>query len=138
VSAPTAWTLLVATAALHLGFQLTVSALVYPALGDTHSAFEASHVRHSRRIAPLVGVVYAALLAGTGCVVTATSGGLRWVAVALTLAVLALTGLGAVPLHRRLAHGFDVPTFRRLQVVDALRTLAAGWLLAVAAFELLT
>ncbi len=50
--------LLVATA-VHAGFQLTVSRLVYPALAAVApAAWEPTHAAHSRRITPLVGLVY--------------------------------------------------------------------------------
>ncbi|MBC2960774.1 hypothetical protein [Nocardioides deserti] len=57
--------LLVGATALHAGFQLTVTALVYPRLaGTAPAAWSREHSRHSRTITPLVAVVYAAVLHG--------------------------------------------------------------------------
>ena len=58
---PSTWLLVVAGA--HLGFQLTVSLVVYPALREVDAdAWSVAHERHSRRIAPLVGALYVPLV----------------------------------------------------------------------------
>lgn len=96
-------------AALHLGFQLTVTLVVYPALiaaGDPHSpdagSWQGDHARHSRRIARVVAPVYVFLLLGAG--VAVTTGPDLWSATgsAAVLALLAVTALRAAPLHGRL------------------------------------
>lgn len=117
--------LVLAAAALHAGFQLTVTALVYPALLRSEP-FAPAHRRHSRGIVPLVVVVYGALVA---------TGVLRVVAGALdTGAVVALLGAGvaglttalvAAPTHARLSHGRTPDLTRRLLVADRVRTTAA-------------
>ena len=61
-SVETAEVLVLAAAALHAGFQLTVSVLVYPALLRAEP-FAPAHDRHSRSIVPLVLLVYVALVA---------------------------------------------------------------------------
>ena len=63
-----AWTVaLLASTALHAGFQLKVTLVVYPALADVQpNLWAAAHARHSRRITPLVALVYGGAL--TCCV----------------------------------------------------------------------
>ena len=66
--------LLVATA-VHLGFQLTISVVAYPALLATPDPeWRAAHAAHGRRITPLVAVVYGALVVtAVGALLTARS-----------------------------------------------------------------
>lgn len=118
---------LLAATGVHLGFQLTVSALTYPTLAAVpRSRWAAAHDAHSRRIAPLVGVVYAGVL--VGCVGALVSGP----SYAVGLAVLGngtamgLTALLAAPMHGRLGRGHDAMLVRRLLVVDRGRTTAAA------------
>lgn len=92
-------------AALHAGFQVTVTVLVYPALVEVgDDVWSQAHDRHSRRVVGLVGVVYAVLL-GTGAlaVVQAPCPG-PWgrTALGLTGSALVLTALSAAPLHGQL------------------------------------
>ncbi|MGA9745861.1 MAG: hypothetical protein WBQ50_00235, partial [Nocardioides sp.] len=63
-------TLLLVATAVHLGFQVSVTLLVYPALGRVGAdSWPAAHAAHSRAIVPLVVVVYGALvLSGTAAV----------------------------------------------------------------------
>ena len=89
---PAPWLLLVAAA--HLGFQLTVDLVVYPALGEVPGGVWAvAHDRHSRRIVPLVALLYPplVLLLGWACVAEPRSPA-TWVAIA--------GGLLAVAHHR--------------------------------------
>lgn len=127
-----AGTWFLAAAAVHLGFQAVVSLVVYPALGDppTGQAVEREHL-HTARIAPLVAVVYAALVASAvGVLVVDGLGGLApLLGVAL---VAAATGLGAVPQHSRLGHGWDARAYRRLVLVDRLRLVLAVGLVVLA------
>lgn len=126
---------MVVATAVHLGFQVTVTLIVYPALAATPaSTWATAHAAHSRRIAPLVVVLYAALLASVaaallerpdlGVIVSA-------VAVALTFG---LTAAGAGPLHVRLRGARDDALLRRLLWVDRVRTLAALAALIAAAW----
>ena len=56
LSEPAPWLLLLA--GMHLGFQLTVDLVVYPALGEvTDGEWTRAHERHSRRITPVVAAV---------------------------------------------------------------------------------
>ena len=119
---------LVAATALHLGFQLTVSLVVYPALVRTPAdAWRERHTHHSRSIAPLVALVYGALLvACAGALVRAPDAGAVLAALA-SLATIAVNGAVAAPLHGRLARtGPDPGLLARLRVADLARTALAG------------
>ncbi len=118
--------------ALHAGFQATVTVLVYPVLGDRRAdEWRAAHHRHSRAIAPLVGVVYLALLVTGGWLVASDPDLAGWAALALTAAALATTAAAAAPTHGRLADRDDA-LVARLLVVDRWRCVLAV-LAAVAA-----
>lgn len=115
-----------AAAAAHLGFQLTVTLVVYPALAATPAeAWAQAHLAHSRRIAPLVGVLYAGLLGtAAGALLTAPSPG-TVVAAAATTAAIGLTATVAGPLHVRLGRGREEGRLRSLLRIDRVRTFAA-------------
>lgn len=124
-------------AALHAGFQLTVTGVVYPALATrTAAEWPAAHDRHRRSIAPVVLVVYGALL-GTGAWLVASGPSpAGWLALAATALAFVLTAAGAAPTHGRL----ESPTpalLSRLLVVDRMRCAAAlaGAVGAVAALS---
>jgi hypothetical protein len=125
------------TTAAYAGFQWTVHVVVYPQLGAVpDSAFTAYERSHERRIGYVVGPLFAGLVVTTALLWFARPAGtstwgpaLSW---ALLLAVLGITGLLAVPLHRRLERGWDPSTHRRLLRVDALRLAAATADVAVA------
>ena len=131
--------LLLAATGLHAGFQATVTLLVYPALAEVPpERWHDAHDRHSRRIVPIVGVVYVALLVtGVGAVAGDPSSALLWVAALSSAAAVLVTATAAAPLHGRLGSGRDQALVARLLVVDRLRcgcaTLGfAAALLAVA------
>ena len=138
---PEAWRVaLVAATSLHAGFQLAVSVVVYPALAATTSgSWRSVHDAHSRRIAPLVGLVYAAaLVAVVGAVLTDPVAAVLLAALATGVA-MALTAALAAPLHSRLGRADrpDADLLRRLLLVDRLRAVAAV-LALVAAVAALT
>ena len=123
---------LLVTAAVHLGFQLTVTVVVYPALADVPVAgWAPAHAAHSRRISvvvalaylPLVGVGVWALLAGP------VSAGLLLAAAGAGLAFLT-TALVAAPTHGRLGSGRTDALVRRLLVADRVRLAGAAVCLA--------
>ena len=112
---------------LHLGFQVTVTGVVYPALSEVgDDDWARAHDAHSRRITRLVAPVYF-LLAGA-CL---------WVLVAgpydaLLLAAVsgaALSGVTtmavAAPTHGRLGRERTSSAVRRLLVADAVRLVGA-------------
>lgn len=122
--------LLVLTAATwaHLGFQVTVSTLVYPVLAATPStAWAEAHGRHSRVIAPTVAVLYAALLVGSVAVLVTGPADAVLVALAGVALSLGTTAVLAAPLHGRLGtEGPSPQRLARLLVVDRVRTLGAA------------
>ena len=131
---------LVAASALHLGFQLTVTMVVYPALARVDCAHWAeAHSRHGRAITPLVVLNYGALvLSGTWALAVRWPD--AWVVVSLVGAVVSMltTALVAAPAHGRLGDGLDPVLMERLLRADRLRTTGAAWALTgalVAAVE---
>ena len=118
---------LLAATGVHLGFQLAVTVLAYPALAAVpRGRWGPAHDAHSRRIAPLVGVVYAAVLVGCiGSLVSRPSYAVG-LAVLGNAVALGLTALAAAPIHARLGRGHDAALVRRLLRVDRGRTTAAA------------
>ncbi|RLV51202.1 hypothetical protein D9V37_00680 [Nocardioides mangrovicus] len=111
--------------ALHAGFQLTVTVLVYPALAAHDAAqWPTIHGRHSSRITPLVGLVYALLVVCGGVLVAAGPGPLAVVGLLGGAASLVVTATLAAPLHGRL-RTHDTTRVARLLVVDRWRCAAA-------------
>jgi hypothetical protein len=137
---PSTWCVLaLAATAVHAGFQVTVTALVYPALARTAPAlWEDAHDRHSRRIAPIVAVVYvAALVSVVGAVLSRPAPGTVVAAVG-TLVTVGVTAALAAPLHGRLGRvGADPELLRRLLVVDRVRAVGAVVALAGAVVAVL-
>ena len=72
----TSGTALLAATALHFGFQVTVTAIVYPALARVAApGWAAAHRAHTRAIMPMVAVVYGALgLAGGWALLSVKTG----------------------------------------------------------------
>ena len=119
---------LVAATAVHAGFQLTVTCLVYPALARVGpTEFARAHAAHSRAIVPLVGLVYgAAVVAVVGTVVGAPRSVLAWSAAGATAGAVLVTAFRAAPLHGRLGrHGPEPDLVRSLILTDRVRTLFA-------------
>ncbi|CAM3503433.1 hypothetical protein [Nocardioides zeicaulis] len=125
---PVPWLLLVAAA--HLGFQLTVDVVVYPALRDVgDAAWSRAHERHSARITPVVAAIYPPLvgvLAWAAATHAAEPG--TWVAVAGGALAVLTTAAVAAPSHGRLATApaeARPALLRRLDRADRVRTLGA-------------
>lgn len=116
-------------AVLHLGFQATVTVLVYPALarvGREHPEdWTAVHARHSRAIVPLVGVVYVGLLAAGVWSLASGPGPLDLVALAGAWGAVLVTGAVAAPTHGRLATP-DPALLERLLRADRWRAALAA------------
>ncbi len=94
---------LVAATALHAGFQLVVTALVYPAFAETPvGEWPARHAAHSRRITPVVGLVYGWLFVAVILAVTDGLSAWRGVAVAASAVAVLATAFCAAPAHARL------------------------------------
>ncbi len=111
--------------ALHAGFQLTVTVLVYPVLAGRGAAeWRVAHARHSRAIAPLVAVVYGALVVVGGWLVVEGPDLVGWMALTAALATFALTAAAAAPTHGRLTDRDDA-LVTRLLVADRWRCACA-------------
>ncbi len=117
--------LLVATA-LHVGFQVTLSVVVYPALVQIPPAsWRTAHGNYWLRVVPLIALVYVlAALACAGVLFTGATAS-AWVASVATTTTIGLTVLAAIPLHRRLELAPDVALLRRLTILDRVRTAVA-------------
>jgi hypothetical protein len=122
MTGPWSVALLVTTAA-HAGFQAVVTLQVYPALARVPAvAWPSAHAFHSRRITPVVVVVYGALLvACTGAVLAAPGSVGVWVAALGATATFLVTAAGAAPIHGRLGGRRTELLLSRLLVVDRLR-----------------
>ncbi|RYB89476.1 hypothetical protein EUA06_16030 [Nocardioides glacieisoli] len=125
---PAPWLLLVAGA--HLGFQLTVDLVVYPALGEVGpEGWASAHAGHSRRITPVVALVYVPLVLVLGWVAVADPRDVgTWVALAGGLVSVGATAAVAAPIHGRLS-SVDADErevlLDRLGRADRVRTLGA-------------
>lgn len=112
-----------------LGLVWTVQVVIYPGLaGVGREAFPAWHAAYTTRIGWLVGPL---MLAEAGSALWLLGQGLRSPAFLLSVGLLALvwlsTALVQVPLHQRLAQGFDATAQQRLVRTNWLRT--AAWTL---------
>lgn len=107
---------------MHLGFQLTVSFVIYPALADAPE----THNAHGRRITPVVVVVYGLLAGACGWAVLTEPHGWTIVSVVAAAVAALLTAFGAAPLHGRLGKQWSRPLVHRLLLIDRLRTVAAA------------
>ena len=124
---------LVGATALHAGFQLTVSRVVYPALGDLPPAtWRRAHDAHSARIGPLVAVVYPALAVALAGRLLARPDRATLAAAAASALTVAVTATGAAPLHARLGRGHDPRLVARLLRADRARSVLAVAALAAA------
>ena len=125
---PTTWLLVVA--AVHAGFQLTVDLVVYPALSEVApERWVTAHRGHTRRITPLVALVYPALVVSVASVALVRPGHPgTWVAAAGVGIAVAATACSAAPIHGRLAtSAVDERTalLRTLARADRVRTAGA-------------
>lgn len=119
-------------AGVHAGFQLTVTALVYPALSRVPADRWANeHARHSRAIIPLVGLVYVLLAASVIWLLMTDRHGSTYVGAVGAATIAAVTAFGAAPLHGRLSVRND-ELISRLLRIDQVRALLAVLLVGVA------
>ncbi len=132
--------LLLVAAALHVGLELVVHLVVYPALADSSSGtgapYRRAHERHMRRMSVAVAPVYGLLaVAAVGLVVAAPSV-LAVVCLALVVGTFAVTALAAVPAHEAIvtepAPARRADLHRRLARADRVRLLLATALLVLA------
>lgn len=126
---------LAVAAALHAGFQLTVTVLVYPVLARVPApGWSEAHARHSRLITPLVVLVYGALAATCVWVVADERSTAGLLAVGAAVLCVVVTAVGAAPTHGRLGR-LDAPDpalLRRLLALDRARGALAVLCLTLA------
>lgn len=118
---------LAVAAALHAGFQLTVTAVVYPALVTVPARdWTRAHTAHGRAITPVVVLTYGALLTAVAWALPSQpSDPAVWVCAAGTALSMSATAFVAAPTHGRLAHRQDEMFLRRLIVSDRVRAVGA-------------
>ena len=135
---PAPWLLLVAAA--HLGFQVTVDLVVYPALGEVpREAWFVAHDRHSRRITPVVALIYPPLVLLLGWTVIAEPRGIAtWLAAAGGLVAVGATAGVAAPVHGRLSIAPVADRRRLMRLLDRVnRVRTIGAVVCVAGAVLL-
>lgn len=121
-----------AATALHAGFQVTVTGLVYPGLARVPEAqWRVNHEVHSRLITPLVVLTYGLVLLTGAWVWRAPSPESTalvwlWVATGSLVVCFGATAAVAAPTHGRLAAGKQDALVRRLLWVDRVRALTAS------------
>ena len=119
-------TALVAATAIHAGFQLTVTVVVYPALARiAPEDWQDAHRAHTRAITPLVAVVYGLLVLTGAWAVIDGPDGWTWLALVTAAVAMLVTAVSAGPTHTRLGAGHDPNLIRTLLRVDRIRTAAA-------------
>lgn len=125
---------LIAVSAVHAGFQLVVSVVVYPSLADSSvESWPATHEAHSRRISFLVVPLYGLLLVVSAWVLASGPGALAVTSVVANLLAVGITATVAAPTHGRLGReGRTSGSMARLLWSDRVRTLCAVVALAAA------
>ena len=117
---------LAAASALHAGFQIVVTAVVYPAFAEVPEPdWVRHHAAEGRRIVGPVAIVYAAVLGAVAWAVVDGPSTAGWVAVGANAVAVLLTATVAAPAHLRLAKARTPAVLRRLRLADAGRTGAA-------------
>jgi hypothetical protein len=112
-------------AAAHAGFQVTVTALVYPTLARVPpERGEQAHRRHSRGIVPLVVLFYGALVVTSLPFATQHHGPAAWVGLCGAWGAMLVTATTAAPTHARLTAP-EPHLLRRLLVADRARAVLA-------------
>jgi hypothetical protein len=130
-------TALLAATSAHAAFSAVVTAVAYPALAATPAQqWAVVHAAHSRRITPVVAVVYGAMLASWAWALVdlPVSAGMVLAGVGTVLA-WGTTAAAAAPTHARLGREGPRPELvRRLLRADAVRTAGAVLALVGAVF----
>ncbi|MBA3265729.1 MAG: hypothetical protein H0T14_05060 [Nocardioidaceae bacterium] len=118
---------LVGAMALHAGFQLVVTLVVYPGFAEiSDQRWVAAHAAHSRRIVPLVAIVYAAVVAAAALALTDQTEPLELAAAVAAAGAVASTASVAAPAHRRMAGGRSDVSLRLLAAGRPLRPGSGG------------
>ncbi len=131
---------LAVAAAAHAGFQLTVTAVVYPALVAVPAMdWTRAHAAHGRAITPLVVLTYGALLTAVAWSLwSQPSNAAVWVCASGTALSMSTTAFVTGPTHGRLAHHREAHLLRRLTVSDRVRAVGALVAFAGAALALVS
>ena len=118
---------LLGATAVHAGFQVVVTFLVYPAFADIpEDQWPAFHAAHSRRIAGIVVVVYALLVLTSGWVMVAGPTDTATVAaMGAAAAAILITAFVAAPAHGRLSPDRGAGDLALLVRADRVRLAAA-------------
>ena len=119
---------LLTAAAVHVGFQATITLVTYPMLVATPAATWAQvQAGHYRRINPVVAVVYGAVVAAWVWVFTGGGvGPALWVAAAGSVITGTTTAFRAAPTHALLGRQGPRPELlRRLLRADRVRLMGA-------------
>jgi len=132
--------LLLVAAGLHVGLELVVHLVVYPALADSSGGpvtdARRAHQTHMRRMSVAVAPVYGLLAIATVGLVVVDPTPFRLACLGLVVATFAVTALAAVPAHEAIVREPDpaarAALHRRLAHADRGRLLLAVGLLALA------
>lgn len=113
----------------HVGFQATVTVLVYPALARLAAPgpqWCEAHTRHSRSVMPLVALLYPALVASGVWLALTGPAPAGWVALLGAAVAIGATTVAAAPTHGRLGREGPTPALvRRLLRADRVRLAGA-------------
>ncbi len=122
-----------------VGLMWTIHVVHYPLFALVNEPYRPFQEAHMSRITGLLALPWALeVLTAVGLLIAASAGQQRTLAIVglvLVGIVLAVTALGAAPIHGQLVDEFDPDLHRRLLQVDLARTLVwsgrlivAGWL----------
>jgi len=110
--------------ALMTGIIWQVQLLAYPQFLKVSAAdFPAYHQAHTQRMGWIVGGPMLAELALALLTAWQLQSTVSLVALALVIALWLITAFVQIPLHGRLAHGYDRSTIRKLIITNWLRTV---------------
>ncbi len=134
------WQLLLVAAAVHVGLELVVHLVVYPALAssstDSPAGARRAHTQHMRRMGVAVAPVYGLLGVASVGVAVADPSPRAFACLGVVVVTFSVTGLLAVPAHEALVAEPDpsrrVPLHRRLARADRARLVLALALLLLA------
>lgn len=125
-------TALLTATAVHFGFQVTVTLLVYPALARVPAErWHRAHDAHSRAITGVVTLIYGALALSGGWALSSHAG--VWTLIALAaMTATALSTVFAARVHARLGAEHDQRQIGLLLRIDRVRLATAAIALAAA------
>lgn len=117
------WKSQLVIAAVMTGIIWQVQLLTYPQFLKVPAAdFSDYHQAHTERMAWVVGPPILAEFALASLTAWQLRSGISYAGLGLVIAVWAVTALFHIPLHNRLARGYDLPSIRKLIATNWLRT----------------